>query len=239
MNRKFFMVLFIVLVTLFLPIVRAESQPAETNNQVQSLQEKVDELTKRLKRLEPDKPRNFYQSDFQHLDLPKVIYPVKDVIQSGKELHYEIGLDDRNWERPVYNKNWHSTFWGGRWSYVPGNLYDTTHRIFIGFQSAGIWFGLINSLGLEEELKNVSFPETKVNEKAVFVIMQADVKKIINKGNQIVIISEPKRSGLQVLAIKNSDLLPLNPKEAYLIQLVTPDGYEYDYKVDPLYNVLR
>ena len=79
--------------------------------------------------------------------------------------------------------------------------------MFIGFQSAGIWFDLGQSLGIVEELENPSnpkaFSEEKVNEKMVIVIMRAEVKKLIRKGNQVVLISEPKRNGLQVITVKH------------------------------------
>lgn len=223
MRIRLIMVLFTLLLIIFESVTYAAPQ---TGNQVEELQTKVDQLTQRLKSLEPDKPKTMYRSEFDHL-FPSKLYPVKEIIKIGMEIPFETGLNNPEWKRPVYSQNWHSTYWGGRWSYMPYNLNNSQHRMFVGYQSAGIWFDLSESLGLNEEVKNVSFAEEKVNEKTILVIMQANVKKIINKGNQFVLISEPMRDGLQVLAIKTGSLLKL--KEPLLFHLVTPDGYEFDY----------
>lgn len=73
----------------------------------------------------------------------------------------------------------------------------------------------------------------------VIVFMQAEIKKVSRKGNQVVLISEPKRKGLQVITLRYDAETPLKPDEYTLFQLVTPDGYEYDYKVKVFGNHKR
>ncbi len=204
----------------------------ETNEQ---LENKVTELTKRIERLEPESPKNIYHSEF-HPPFPSELFSIEEVIETGHDVSFEVGIDRPSWKRPVYNKNWHSSYWGGRWSHIPSNIHKAMHRMFIGFQSAGLWFDLGQSLGIVEELENPTnekaFFEENVNEKMVIVIMQAEVIKLVRKGNQVVLISEPKRDGLQVITLNHDKVAPIQPDKYTLFQLVTPDGYEYDYTIN-------
>jgi hypothetical protein len=219
-------ILFAVIVNFTLPLISLAN-----NEKIEELENKVTELTRRLEQLEPDKPKNIYHSEF-HPPFPSNTDSIEEVIKTGEEIPFQVGIDNPKWERPIYDEYWHSLFWGGRFSYVPDNLHNAMHRMFIGFQSVGQWFGLTHTLGIYEELQEVTnpkaFSEKKVNEKMVIVIMQAEVKKIIKKENQLVLISEPKRTGLQVITVMYTDALP-SSNEVTLLQLVTPDGYEYDY----------
>ena len=219
------------LISLFLYLF--QSQAGWTANQEQEeLEEKLKELEGRLNMLEPKDPRNLYPADF-HPPFPSKTYSIAEVIQTGRRVPFQVGVDRPEWVRPVYIENWHSTYWGGRFSYVPYNLYLSGRRMFIGFQSAGIWFGLTESLGIAEELREVENPEAfreeRVNEKMVLVIMQARVKEIYKKENQLVLVSEPQRTGLQVITLKHKETLPADPDGYTLFQLVTPEGYEIDF----------
>lgn len=227
LTRVFAFILFGIVTIYSIPLISS----ANTKT-VDELENRIKELTNRLEQLEPDEPMKIYDSAF-HPPFPSNIIPIDEVIQTGDQIPFEVGIDRPNWERPVYDEHMHSKYWGGRWSNVSGNLHNARHRMFIGFQSAGIWFDLGESLGIAKELEDQTnpkaFSEEKVNTKMVIVIMQAEVKKIIRKGNQVVLISEPKRNGLQVITVMHDEVSPKHPDKNTLFQLVTPDGFENDY----------
>ncbi|WP_227940258.1 hypothetical protein [Alkalihalobacillus deserti] len=230
LTKVFICILFSMVSIFSAPLVSSAN-----NETVEQLKNKVTELSRRLEQLEPENPKKIFHSEF-HPSFPSKVFSINEVIKTGEEIPFEVGIDRPEWKRPVYVENWHSKFWGGRWSNVPSNLHKAMHRMFIGFQSAGIWFDLGHSLGIEEELKNPTNPkaffEEKVNEKMVIVLMQSEVKKVIRKGNQVVLISEPKRNGLQVITLRYDEVAPSKPDKYTLFKLVTPDGYEYDYTLN-------
>lgn len=67
--------------------------------------------------------------------------------------------------------------------------------------------------------------------------MDSSIKEIKTYGNQVIIIVEPKRTGLQVLEIPDSKIQLMNTNLPIMFQLVTPDGYELDYSL--LYKIQR
>jgi len=76
--------------------------------------------------------------------------------------------------------------------------------------------------------------EKKAFDKMMFVVMQAEVKGVYAKGNQIVIVGTPQRTGLHVFTIDTADVPSTQPKtrkEPNVVQLVTPDDQEIDYWV--------
>lgn len=57
------------------------------------------------------------------------------------------------------------------------------------------------------------------------------VTNIFTKGNQVVVVGKPKRTGVQVVTITTKDINPVNIDDNLLVQLVTPEGYEIDYSL--------
>lgn len=109
------------------------------------------------------------------------------------------------------------------------------HKIFTSYQTASIYYDFTHNLGIWEESKSFDL-ENGLNNIAL-VVMDSNIKKIITYGNQIVVIAEPRRNGLQVLEIHDSKINPIDNNSPIMFQLVTPDGYELDYSL--MYKNLR
>jgi len=185
--------------------------------------------TERLRRLEPDTPQDMGDPPFFQLPLPSKTKPIPEILSTGKELPVEFAYNDPYWQRPAYKSYWQSSVSGGRWSYVPSRIHYAFHRLFTTYPTASIFYDFVHELGIAEESGSFNLSADKPFEKMVIAVMQSDVKQIFTLGNQVVIKSEPSRSGLQVLTIPLSQIEPFNPDEAVLVQLSTPEGYEMDY----------
>lgn len=67
--------------------------------------------------------------------------------------------------------------------------------------------------------------------------MNTLIGKLITFDNQIIVVGEPQRTGLQAIIAPGNKINPTDKSDSILIQLVTADGYEVDYTavmlVDP------
>jgi hypothetical protein len=61
--------------------------------------------------------------------------------------------------------------------------------------------------------------------------MKSNVQKIVILNNQVIVVVEPTRNGLQVLTIPDELIQPTNKNEPIIYQMVTPEGYEIDYSL--------
>lgn len=194
-------------------------------------------LEDRIKRLEPETPKDIDDPPFYHDAFPTKLYPVSEVISKGIELPLDIVYSDPNWKRQAYKSYWHSTVSGGRWSYVPNRIHYGMHRLFTTYTTASIYYDFINDLGIEEESNKIPIKNGGPFEYIKVVVMQGQVQRVITYGNQVVLIVKPTRYGLQSLDIPVKKLSPANKKEPILFQLVTEQGDEIDYSlisyVDP------
>ena len=59
--------------------------------------------------------------------------------------------------------------------------------------------------------------------------MQTRIEKLVTLGNQVVVVGKPALTGLQALSIPVKYIIPDDPEESILFQLVTSDGDEIDY----------
>jgi len=184
----------------------------------------------RLNSLEPEKPIDIESWPIYELSFPTNIQPISEVMEKGKELSLQFAYNDLNWKRPAYKSYWHSSPDGGRWSYVPQRVHYSYHRIFVTVPTASIYYDFEHNLGIAEESRNFNFDYTNIHQ-FVLVAMQSNVKKIVTLGNQVVVVVEPRRTGLQALIIPESMIQPSNKEEATIFQMVTPDGYEIDYSL--------
>lgn len=191
----------------------------------------IDDLLQRLHRLEPEKPEDMKDLLGFEEHLPSAAKPVTEVINSGKEISLNLVYSDSGWERLAYKSYWHSAVSGGRWSLVPTRISYALHRIFTSYATASVYYDFIHDLGIDEESKSFRIRTDGPFEKIIIVVMQSDVKKILTQGNQVVLVAEPKRTGLQVLSIDLANIHPAEPKDWVVFQLVTPDGYEIDYSI--------
>ncbi|MEK5441035.1 hypothetical protein [Fredinandcohnia sp. FSL W7-1320] len=76
----------------------------------------------------------------------------------------------------------------------------------------------------------ISFPTTtnETNLDLYIVVFQTSITEVYTKGNQVVIVGTPKRTGVEVLSIKTADIHPSNKEKLLLVQLAT-NGAELDY----------
>ncbi|MGY4761243.1 hypothetical protein ACVNS2_16785 [Paenibacillus caseinilyticus] len=115
----------LIIIALVTQATEAATPPSKTKP---SDEQAIKELKERLKRLEPETPKDINDDDIQFPS--KLMKEPSEMIQSGEKLPYKIIMDNPQWERPLYKSEWHSTYSGGRWSYVPLRLKFAQHRIF-------------------------------------------------------------------------------------------------------------
>lgn len=178
-----------------------------------------------LRLLEPDIPKNISDPPWGEESFPSKTYPIKEIIENGKEIPLELVYDNPDWKRQSYKWYWHSTI--GRWSYIPRRIHYAMHRIFTTYPTACAHYEFIHELGIVEESEQWAI--SGVYEYIETVVMQAKVEKVITYGNQVVLISRPQRNGLQVLKIPTNQIKPTNPKESIIFHLITEQGDEIDY----------
>ena len=62
------------------------------------------------------------------------------------------------------------------------------------------------------------------------VVFQTNITDVYTKGNQVVVVGTPKRTGVEVISIKTADIHPSNKEKLLLVQLAT-NGDELDYSL--------
>jgi hypothetical protein len=196
----------------------------------ENINKEYKECKNRLDSLEPNEPINIDSCPIYNLSLPSNIQPASEVIEKGKDIPLQFAYNDMNWKRPAYKTYWHTTPTGGRWSYVPTRVRYALHRIFTTVPTASIYYDFAHNLGIVEESKDFDFDHTNINQ-IVMVAMNSNVKKVVMLDNQVIVIVEPRRKGLQALIIPKNIIQPSNIDEAIVFQMVTPDGYEIDYSL--------
>lgn len=213
MLKKFIIIIMVILFSALVPTKLVRAEDCKT----------------RLQLLEPDKPQDIKE---RPLPLPKEAFSIQDIINKGKKLTFNNLLNDPNYERPIYQKHWHSSI--GRWSYLPNRIRYASHRLFADYDiGLSNWYDFEHNLGLEIPMKQT----TPLN--LYLVTFQTEVKEIYTMGQQIIIVGIPKRQGVEVNTISLDQIAKQKAGAPLLIQLVIPDGYEIDYTVefyvDPLY----
>lgn len=190
---------------------------------------KENTASQRLMSLEPESPQNINDPPWGEESFPSKTYPIKEIIEKGKEIPLEFVYDNPNWKRQSYKWYWHSTI--QRWSYVPNRIHYAMHRLFTTYPTASAHYDFIHELGIADESKQWTTTGKGVYDFIETVVMQAKVEKVITYGNQVVLIARPQRNGLQVLKIPTNKIEPINPKESILFQLTTEQGDEIDYSL--------
>lgn len=199
-----------------------------TNAEVPNQQ--TDELEKRLNRLEPPNPTHMDELPFQ-TNLKK-LYPtrtvsIRDVIHTGTRIPFTPIKQMPDYIRPVYEPHWHSTYWGGRWSYIPSRIYYASHRLFTNYD-----IGLSGWMNFEIDMGfNIEMFQNETDLDMYIVVFQTEITAVYTKDNQVVVVGNPKRNGVEVITIKTGDLKPTNKKEMLLVQLATDSGHEIDYSL--------
>lgn len=184
----------------------------------------------RIKRLEPETPVDM-RTPFISSPFPSNIVSPAEILENGRGISPDKVYSSVNWERPSYKSYWHSTISGGRWSYLPTRVQYAMHRLFAAYLTASVYSDFVHDLGIAEESKAFNFGTAGYSDKIAIVVMQADISKIVTKGNQVILVGKPQRTGLQVLAVPVGEIVPATPGESILFQLVTQEGDEFDYSL--------
>lgn len=61
-------------------------------------------------------------------------------------------------------------------------------------------------------------------------MFQTSITDVYTKGNQVVVVGTPERTGVEVINIKTADIYPSNKEKLLLVQLAT-NGAELDYSL--------
>ncbi len=208
------------------PIIAAFS-PSDSN---ENEQHRIQELKQRLDNLEPPEPTTILDSPFPfeqvaEVNFPTDVIPIAEVLKKQTKIPFKVIKSDPSYVRPIYDKHWHSTYWGGRWSYIPSRIHFALHRIFPFYA-----IGLSAELNFQGDV-GIAFP-TSTNETNLdlyIVVFQTNITDVRTLGNQIVVVGTPKRTGVEVISIKTADIQPSNKEKFLLVQLVTKGADELDY----------
>lgn len=184
-----------------------------------------------LDSLEPLEPTTILDSPFpfekeSEVHFPNDVIPISEVLKEGTKIPFKVIKSEPNYIRPIYEENWHSEIWGGRWSYIPSRIHYSLHRIF-PFYAIGISaeFSFQHNVGIGF---NTATNETDLD--LYLVVFQTNITDVYTKGNQVVVVGTPKRTGVEVINIKTADIHPSNKEKFLLVQLAT-NGDELDYSL--------
>ncbi|MFD2445449.1 hypothetical protein ACFSO7_15900 [Bacillus sp. CGMCC 1.16607] len=153
------------------------------------LEEHIEKLKQRLKQLEPPKPITILDSPFPFEQGVEQIYPtdvvpISEVFKQGKKIAFKVIKSEMSYKRPIYEEHWHSTFWGGRWSYVPSRIHYALHRMFTFYD-----IGISGELNFKQDV-GIDFPifQNKTKLDLYIIVFQTKVTDVYTKGNQIVML---------------------------------------------------
>lgn len=181
--------------------------------------------------VDPDNLRDIPSTPIPNIILPKKILTTKEIMNKGKEIKLNFAYNDPNWVRPAYRTYWHPSVSGGRWSNVPKIVNYALHDIFTVYPTASIYYDFIHDLGIDEESNYFIDNDVIFKETIILVLMNSNIIKLLTYGNQVLVIVEPSRTGLQVLKVSDMQINPIDKNSPIMFQLVTPDGYELDYNL--------
>lgn len=192
------------------------------------IEENTKRLEQRLDQLEPPEPVSIkvppWEADAAKF-YPTNTVPITEVMSKGTRIPFTTIMKETDHVRPIYAENWHSTYWGGRWSYVPRRIHTAMHRLFPTYD-----IGLSAEMDFKENL-GINFPtfQNKTDLDLYIVAFQTDIKDVYTLGNQIVIVGAPKRHGVEVITVKTRNIHPRESEKLLLVQLATLPGDELDY----------
>lgn len=148
--------------------------------------------------------------------------PIQDVLSKGNPVPFTLNSEDKDWIRPIYSKNWEDSHYKERVSNSSGQVESALHRLFEMPIGASTSFPFYVNLGFNNEnLINYTPDPNYIG----LLILNSRVEDIVLLDHQLGVVTEPARSGYQVILVNRNDL----PKDKVLISLTTPDGYEIDY----------
>lgn len=224
-------ILFIICVGIF-NISIAPLYYAEEPNEAKSLEKKIEDLKAQLKeaenrlhKLEPSKPENITDPPWKEQPFPSNMVQISEVIKNGTKIPFEVIVNKPDYKRPAYEEHWYSTT--GRWSYIPSRIHYALHRLFTNYD-AGLsgWYDFEHNIGL-----SIPMFQNENDLDLYIVAFQTEITDVYTLGNQVVVVGQPKRTGVQAITIKTRAINPSNKEEPLLVQLTTPSGDEIDYSL--------
>lgn len=193
----------------------------------EKLKATIEELKQRINSLEPSQPKNLEDPPWEKLQFPSNTLPITEIIHKGTKMPFDVIVDKPDYVRPSYEKHWHSSVGGGRWSNVPMRVHYALNRLFTTYDiGISAWYDFEHNIGFSIPM----FQDQQALDLYI-VVFQTEVTDVYTKGNQVVVVGNPKREGVQVITITTADIKPTNKKENLLVQLVTEQGYEIDYSI--------
>ena len=232
-TRIGYIICFSIILSLFVYSKSINTKSMEVSfsqsNSDKSEQERIQELEQRLDILEPPEPTTILDSPFPfekgtEVHFPTDVIPISEVLKEGTKIPFKVIKSEPNYIRPIYEEDWHSTT--GRWSYIPSRIHYALHRVFPFYA-----IGISAELDFTQNV-GISFP-TDMNETDLdlyIVVFQTNITDVYTKGNQVVVVGTPKRTGVEVISIKTADIHPSNKEKLLLVQLAT-NGAELDYSL--------
>ena len=173
-----------------------------------------------------DQYRNYYVNAKGHIPPSIETVPLPEVLENGVNVKYNVLLDNPGYLRPLYDPEWKG-FYFRSWLYLPRKNIDARHRLFVFPGGGSAIYDFTGTLGLRANAA-VDYHRNKN-----ILIYGFKVKGIKYYKNQVALTGEPSRRGLQIISIRQDDLLLDGTKEkGILIQLSTPQGYEFDFIQD-------
>lgn len=240
-NKLIFYILVVILA--FLVFVMAHREPQvsikpvkETQlDETQKLIKENQGLRERLAKLEPITPVKIVTADKPSATTDTL--PVLSVMAEGTRIPFETVFQDKAWVRPDYEPYWHSK--NGQWSNLPDRIHTSYHRLFVTPGTDSLWNETVHECGIAEFQDKMKLPvhNNKPEDTIAVVAIQHEITDVVVLNNQVILIGTPSRTGVEVLAINERDLVQSvsgeleahNDSQEYLFQMVTPDGYELDY----------
>ena len=189
-TKSSYIICFAIILSLFvyIKVINAEVPFVESSlpqsSGTKGEEKRIQELEQRLGNLEPPKPTTILDSPFPfekgtEVYFPTDVIPISEVITQGTKIPFKVIKNEPNYVRPIYEEHWHSTYWGGRWSYMPSRIHYALHRIFPFYA-----IGISAELHFQGDM-GISFPTT-TNETDLdlyIVVFQTNITDIYTKGS--------------------------------------------------------
>ncbi len=170
-----------------------------------------------------DQYRNHFLNVQGHTPPSFKTFSSQEVLDKGRNIKFNILSERPYYLRPLYDPSWKGAYFRG-WLNLSDKNIEARHRLFIFPFGGSSNFDFTGSLGVDAGVS------VNYHKNTNFLIYGFSVKSVKCYENQVVLLGEPLRAGLQIVSVVQDDLLSdgINTKDI-LFQLCTPQGYEIDF----------
>ena len=147
--------------------------------------------------------------------------PLKDIIEQGSVIDFQVSAENEDWQRPVYTKVWDNGLYKEKFPNPYALIEAAQHSLFEIPAGASTSFPFYVNLGFEQVIEGAQ-PSSGY---LALLMINFKAERLAVMDNQMAIVGETARSGYQVIWINREDL----PQDKLLISLSTKDGDEIDY----------